>query len=237
MNPAKSSIDKAGASTELPAKAAAIDKANEVPRTEGLGANKMPTKEPATKLKLQIAHQVPGRVRMKIPAAKGNPQLLQQIGETFGVIPGIDRVTINTTTGSIVLRYDTGRHREFQSAFDDRYRSAADHRPPATEIDILAQKIQDEAGYLAQNSTAARAVVDFFKDCDHQIKRATANTVDLKIVLALGVIGVTVFEMGVGAATPVWLTLLIFGLNHAIEMHRSQQEPAPVVAPVVFKTA
>jgi hypothetical protein len=80
------------------------------------------------KLKLSIAHQVPGRVRiehvtanpltgsvvlhydvdrhhefhgrlrpgappptMKIPSAKGNPELLQQISETFAVIPGADR--------------------------------------------------------------------------------------------------------------------------------------------------
>jgi hypothetical protein len=40
------------------------------------------------KLKLQIAHQVPGRVRMKIPSAKGNPALLQEIGDAFGKIPG-----------------------------------------------------------------------------------------------------------------------------------------------------
>lgn len=39
------------------------------------------------KLKLSIAHQVPGRVRMKIPSAKGNTELLQQISETFAVIP------------------------------------------------------------------------------------------------------------------------------------------------------
>ena len=53
-----------------------------------------------TKLNLHIAHQVPGRVRMKIPSAKGNPELLKQISETFAVIPGIERITVNPTTGS-----------------------------------------------------------------------------------------------------------------------------------------
>ena len=33
------------------------------------------------KLKLSIAHQVPGRVRMKIPSAKGNTELLQQMAK------------------------------------------------------------------------------------------------------------------------------------------------------------
>ena len=65
------------------------------------------------KLKLSIAHQVPGRVRMKIPSAKGNPELLQQISETFAVIPGIEHVTANPLTGSVVLHYDVDRHHEF----------------------------------------------------------------------------------------------------------------------------
>jgi hypothetical protein len=46
-----------------------------------------------TKLKLQIADQVLGRLRMKILAAKCDPEFRQQIGETFGVIPGIEQVT------------------------------------------------------------------------------------------------------------------------------------------------
>src|ERR1700742_4074090 len=63
-----------------------------------------------TKLNLKIEHQVPGRVRMKIPAGKGNPELLKQVSEAFGVIPGIEEVTVNPTTGSVVLYYDTERH-------------------------------------------------------------------------------------------------------------------------------
>ena len=70
-----------------------------------------------TKMNLQIAHQVPGRVRMKIPAGKGNPELLKQISEVFGAIPGIEEVTVNPTTGSVVLHYDADRHDEFHGTF------------------------------------------------------------------------------------------------------------------------
>ena len=41
-----------------------------------------------TKMNLKIEHQVPGRVRMKIPAGKGNAELLKQISDVFAVIPG-----------------------------------------------------------------------------------------------------------------------------------------------------
>ena len=74
-----------------------------------------------TKMNLQIAHQVPGRVRMKIPAGKGNPELLKQISEVFGVIPGIEEITVNPTTGSVVLHYDADRHDEFHGTFHQHY--------------------------------------------------------------------------------------------------------------------
>jgi hypothetical protein len=172
-----------------------------------------------TKLDLQIAHRVPGRVRMKIPAGKGNPELLKQISDTFGAIPGIEQVTVNPTTGSIVLHYDADRHDEFHGSFEHHYHAHGNGRPPSTEIDELAHRIEDEAEFLARNSQTARAVVDFVKMLDREIKVATSNTIDLKIVLAFGIIGITVLEVGATAATPVWVTLSIFMLNHFIEMH------------------
>ncbi|HSZ98163.1 MAG TPA: hypothetical protein VK767_17740, partial [Bradyrhizobium sp.] len=63
----------------------------------------------------------------------------------------------------------------------------------------------------------ARVIVDYFKHFDDQIKLATGNVVDLKIVLALGIAGFTIFEVGASAATPVWVTISIFALNHMIQ--------------------
>lgn len=190
------------------------------------------------KLKLQVAHQVPGRIRMKVTSAKGNPELLKEIAETFGVIPGVERVSVNATTGSIVLHYDTERDKEFQDRLRPHYQGSA--RPlyalPRTEIDTLASNIAEEAEFLAQRSHSAKLIVDLFKKYDREIRHATGNAVDLKVGLAIGLVAVTVFELGASAATPIWLTFSVFGLNHIIEMNQPRQEMAPAVAPVVFKT-
>jgi hypothetical protein len=190
-----------------------------------------------TKLNLRIAHQVPGRVRMKIPSAKGNPELLKQISETFAAIPGIERITVNPTTGSVVLHYDADQHDEFHGGFQHHYRHAVPEgfRPPQTDIDEFAHKIEQEAEFLARNSESARAVVDFCRKLDQQIKLATDNTIDLKIVLCVGLIGVTVFEIGASAATPVWVTLTLFALNHFIEMHTPHAHAVPAAAPILVK--
>ena len=201
------------------------------------------------KLKLKIEHQVPGRVRMKIPAAKNNPDLLKQVSETFAVIPGIEHVTVNPTTGSVVLFYDVDRHDEFHGTFRGHCEAHGANnggggpmRGADTELDKLTNSIEAEAEFLASHSHTARMFVDFVKSIDHEIKRATNNNLDLKIVFAVGIIGLTVFEVGATAATPVWVTLAIFTVNHFIQMHEQQNmkaaaEAGPRMAPINFKGA
>jgi Heavy metal associated domain 2 len=187
-----------------------------------------------TKVKLQIAHQVPGRIRMKIPSAKGNPELLEQMKQTFAVIPGIEEVTVNPATGSLVLHYDVDHHDAFHGHLE-HHTGGHDRPAPTNEIDALANKIEQEAEFLAEHSHTARVVVDFFKEVDRQIKVGSHNTVDLKIVLAVGIAGFTIFEVGASAATPVWVTLAIFGLNHLIQANSHEpgdlDEAIPATAP------
>ena len=199
-----------------------------------------------TKLNLKIEHQVPGRVRMKIPAGKNNPELLKQVSETFAIIPGIEHVTVNPTTGSVVLFYDVDQHDEFHGTFRGHYEAHGGNNGNGarhgadTELDKLTDSIEAEAEFLASHSHTARIFVDFVKGIDHEIKRATNNNLDLKIVFAVGIIGLTVFEVGATAATPVWVTLAIFTVNHFIQMHEQQNmkaaaEAGPRMAPINFK--
>ena len=193
-----------------------------------------------TKMNLKIEHQVPGRVRMKIPAGKGNAELLKQISDVFAVIPGIEEIVTNPTTGSVVLRYDADRHDEFHGSFRQHYDAHGGNAQGATngglhgadtELDKLTNSIAAEAEFLASHSHSARAVVDLVKSIDHEIKRLSNNNIDLKIVFAVGIIGLTVFEVGATAATPVWVTLAIFTVNHFIEMHERQAHAAQSVHP------
>ena len=184
------------------------------------------------KVKLQIAHQVPGRIRMKVPSAKGDPALLEEIQKAFSAIPGIEHVVVNPETGSVVLKYDAERRDDFHAGFTHRFNEHHDgHRPahrlpPSNEIDALARKIEEEADFLAEYSDAAKAVVDFCKHWDREIKVASGNLVDLKMVLCIGLVGFTIFEVGAAAATPVWVTLTLFGLNHFIEMQSELADSA-----------
>ena len=54
-----------------------------------------------------MAHALPGRVRLKIPGVKDNPELARQAQEKLGRVPGVQRVEANPATGSLLILYDS----------------------------------------------------------------------------------------------------------------------------------
>jgi copper chaperone CopZ len=53
-----------------------------------------------------LVHNVPGRIRIKIPAVKYRPLLEKEIKQNVLNLYGVDRMHVNTVTGSITINYD-----------------------------------------------------------------------------------------------------------------------------------
>lgn len=51
-------------------------------------------------------HDIPGRLRIKTPVIKNNPDCIYQIRRLFEEIEGIKRISENMVTGSIIFYYD-----------------------------------------------------------------------------------------------------------------------------------
>jgi hypothetical protein len=170
----------------------------------------------------EIAHHVRGRIRMKIPAAKGDECLLEQIRQALAPIPGVQEITVNPSTGSVIMLYDPDAHGDFHATLHEH--GAGGHiairrKPPKFEVDRTVEQLEQEAEFLAEHSRVARVLVDFGRDLDQKVKWATGNAVDLKVLVPLGLAVYTFLHIGIEAATPVWLTLGLFALNHFVEMH------------------
>jgi hypothetical protein len=186
---------------------------------------------PVTESATEIAHATRGRVRLKIPAAKRDPALLNQIKTAFESIPGIDAIEVRQNSGSLVIVYDPDHHPDIASLFVSLsqttgapvdvtpHAAAATHRPPPTKVDELTGSIEAEAEYLAEHSAVARSVVEMVKQLDRQLKLSTGNNIDLKIMVPIILAGFTFLEIGAAAATPMWVTLAIFSMNHFVELH------------------
>jgi hypothetical protein len=178
------------------------------------------------KHKAHIAHHTHGRTRMKVPSGKGNQAVLDHFQQALSAVPGVERVETNIDTGSVIVHYDPRMKVQFECALcdhiDEHHAHGEAHAAaarPGDEIEDAMSKIQAEAEFLAQHSDTARALVDMCKGLDHQIKLSTNNAVDLKIVLAAGLTVYTFVAIGAHAATPMWVTLALFGLNHFAELH------------------
>jgi copper chaperone CopZ len=51
-------------------------------------------------------HDIPGRLRVKTPAIKGNDNAAAEVQRLLKIIEGIDSTAVNTTTGSVVINYN-----------------------------------------------------------------------------------------------------------------------------------
>lgn len=52
-------------------------------------------------------HDIPGRLRVKMPAIKGNSNAAGELQRILDEIEGIDSTSVNTLTGSVIVNYDT----------------------------------------------------------------------------------------------------------------------------------
>ena len=193
-----------------------------VPASTSPAPDAAPAPPARKKHKAKIEHRIPGRIRMKVPHAHTDPEILEVYRQAFQGVPGITLVKARPESGSIVIHYDPAREQEVEHHFQhacDQHLAVAEGARPGDEVAEMARQIEAEADFLASRSEIARFTVDFFKGFDRELKLATDNNVDLKIVLAGGLAAFTFLEIGAEAATPMWVTLALFSLNHFAELH------------------
>jgi hypothetical protein len=167
---------------------------------------------------------------MRIPSAKGNRAALEVIQRSLTELKGVNEVQINESIGSVTIHYDPRMHADLsqQLASGSTTQEVVSVQPPRIEdMKDMPDMLEKEAEFLSQHSDAAKAIVDWMKALDTSIKRVTGNSVDLKVVAPLALAVAVFAELGVAAATPVWLTLGLFSFNHFIELHSHPEAADP----------
>lgn len=67
---------------------------------------------------LYVTSFIPGRLRLKVEEVRHSPDFGLRLRSTLGCVPGIVRVEVNPSTGSVLVHYETvvvtrepGRHK------------------------------------------------------------------------------------------------------------------------------
>lgn len=161
-----------------------------------------------------IVHHIPGRVRIRIPDAKNDPDLIEKIRSDTCRARGVENVQCNPTTGSLLIRYDAALLRNFEETLS---------KDPALTFELIADPADPpndgRRARAHRHSHTAQGIVDLFTEVDDAIKAATDNQLDLKILLpvSIGVFGLLALRSS--AATPLWLTLIIFSFHSFLTLH------------------
>lgn len=53
-------------------------------------------------------HHIPGRLRVKHAGFKSEPAAMGEVASCLEAVPGVDKVSLNPVTGSLVVLYDCG---------------------------------------------------------------------------------------------------------------------------------
>jgi heavy-metal-associated domain-containing protein len=164
-----------------------------------------------------VHHYVPGRLRLKIPAVKGEAAELRDISSAIAKAPGINQVEYNPITGSILIEYSPAYYKNL---------NALESGLSGSVTQIVLNNNSRHARVGTQHpprkygrSMAARRVDSLFKQLDDEVRTATENEIDLKFILPFGVGILGVLALRHSATTPLWLTLMIFAFNAFLGLH------------------
>jgi hypothetical protein len=172
-----------------------------------------------------VAHHTKGRLRIRVPSAKGNPEALEAIKRSLDPVHGVSEVTVNETIGTVTVHYDPDVHEDFHGHLCCAEGAHQEHlnvqpcEAPRGEVEEAVEMLEKEAEFLSSHSHSAKVIFDALRQCDAALKKSTGNNVDLKVLAPLGLAVYAFLELGFEAATPVWLTLGLFSFNHFITLH------------------
>lgn len=162
-----------------------------------------------------VHHHLPGRLRLRVPEAKGEGDELREISAAIARAPGISDVEYNPITGSILIQYSPEQYKDLPSLESSLSAPAV----PIAINDSHPVNGSHHRGHNRGRSVAARRVDSFFRNLDHEIRVATDNEVDLKFILPFGVAVLGLLALRYSSTTPLWLTLLIFAFNSFLGLH------------------
>jgi Heavy metal associated domain 2 len=172
-----------------------------------------------------VAHHIPGRIRLKMPGSGDAQHLLEQVQRAISLIPEVNRIDVNRTTGSIVVEYDPAH---FKTMLAHATRATAQQglvrlvTPEAAGIDAVLGYAQSELRDLAHYSMTAKQIMTLLRRANLEVKHATGNALDLRTLLPLCLSAYSLVT-DKNKPSPLWVTLFIFSFNAFVSLHPPRQ--------------
>jgi hypothetical protein len=144
-----------------------------------------------------LSHMSSGRIRLKIPSKKGDEALFSEMKTWLSGVPGVERVEINPSTGSVLIIHSLNQ--EMVGEFIKTYNLSP---------------LQNKKSNLPQSFNFHRELTSAFDTLDHQVKGHTGGGVNIGALAFLALVGAGTYQIAKGnfAAIP-WYTAFWYALN------------------------
>ena len=150
-----------------------------------------------------ITHFISGRVRIKIPSKKGDDAYFLSIKEHFSSFPGVQKIEINSLTGSILILH----------SFDPDSLDVKELKA-YTELNSLFKLEGGAPGWNGPVLNIRNRFRETFQGMNQKMKDITSEEIDLPTLAFLLLLGVGVYQISAGNfAAPAWYVAFWYAMN------------------------
>jgi Heavy metal associated domain 2 len=162
---------------------------------------------------LRVVHDIPGRLRLRLPRGVGAAGLSDVIDR----LPGAQSSVWSPRTGSLLIRYDP-----------DVLNAAAITQAVAEHADLVRPAPDDLPGATATAGRApvARAIVETFSDINGRVAHRTRGRLDLGILIPVALVlwaGRQLLRSPITSLS--WTSALWYAHGLFRDYHASSREP------------
>ena len=159
-----------------------------------------------------VLHHVAGRMRLRVPGAKGNSKILEEIRRALLPLEGVRDVATNSTIGTVVIDYDAARAAEFP-------RRLTDH--------VADRKILRLQRAFASNVETTTSITDeslemLAEKVNQKVQNATGSTINLKELFPFSLVIYAVLFVDKAVNAAQWLNWLQFAFSSYMELHQDK---------------
>ncbi|MFI5304684.1 MAG: HMA2 domain-containing protein [Nitrospiria bacterium] len=150
-----------------------------------------------------ITHFISGRVRIKIPSKKGDDAYFLSIKERFSGLPGVQKIEINSLTGSILILH----------TFDPESLDVKELKA-YTELNSLFRLEGGGPGPNRPSLKIRKRFGETFQGLNQKMKDLTNEEIDLPTLAFMLLLGIGIYQIGAGNfAAPAWYVAFWYAMN------------------------
>jgi hypothetical protein len=163
---------------------------------------------------IKIVHAIPGRIRLRIPQIREDPEYGDGVRERLLALPGIRTVAVSPPSASVVVTYDDATSLPALVPGVSEVLQAV--VLPGTERREIESMLRGSPnGSTPSSKSLADQIVGFFGTVDAGVGQVTAGSVDLRILLPLSLFALGLGRLITQSSTPVptWFDFIWFSFG------------------------